>query len=201
MSIATRVADRVTEASPASDSIPICVDLDGTLVRSDTLIDILMSGMGNWRVWHALTMVLTDGRAAMKRELARVAPIDAASLPYNEELLRYLRAEKARGRKVILATAADQATANAVGAHLQIFDEVLASNGKNNLKGSRKRALLVERFGEKGFVYAGNDRADLDVWRSANAAIVVNAPRSVADTVAKDIRVEKHVNDIRSPVL
>ncbi len=201
MSIASRVADRVTDAFPLSDNIPICVDLDGTLVRSDTLIDILMSGMGNWRVWRALTVVLTDGRAAMKRELARVARIDAASLPYNEDLLRYLRAEKARGRKLILATAADQTTADAVGAHLQIFDEILASNGKNNLKGARKRALLVERFGEKGFVYAGNDRADLDVWRSANAAIVVNAPRSVTDAVTKDIPVEKHVKDARSPVM
>ena len=181
--------------------LPICVDLDGTLVRSDTLADALMSGMHNWRVWRAFALVLTKGRAAMKQELARVAPVDAASLPYNDELLHYLRAEKARGRKIVLATAADDATANAVSAHLQIFDEVFASNGVRNLKGPRKADALVERFGERGFVYAGNDRSDLDVWSHAHGAIVVNANRSIAEKAAAAASIEKQINDGRSPFL
>ena len=187
--IAPDFADRATR-------LPLCVDLDGTLIRSDTLIDSLTSGAGNWRVWSALLTLLSKGRAAMKREVAQVEPIDATSLPYNDELLQYLRAEKAQGRKLILVTAADQTTADAVATHLQIFDEVMASDGVHNLKGAHKAAALVERFGEGGFVYAGNDRSDLEVWRKAAAAIVVNATKSLAEKAANATSIEKSFSDM-----
>src|SRR6185436_3187189 len=131
------------------------------------------------RFWTALITLVTQGRAAMKQQIAQLAPVDAATLPYNDELLQYLLAEKARGRKLILVTAADQTIANAVATHLQIFDDVIASDGKRNLKGARKAEALVEHYGEGGFVYAGNDVSDLDVWRRANAAIVVNSTKRV----------------------
>jgi 4-hydroxybenzoate polyprenyltransferase len=70
-----------------------------------------------------------------------------------------------------------------------------------NLKGARKAAALVERFGERGFAYAGNDRSDLDVWCHANSAIVINATRSVAGKAAATTSIEKSLNDVRSPVL
>jgi 4-hydroxybenzoate polyprenyltransferase len=201
MTTVVRAPDRAPDPNliDGEMGLPLCVDLDGTLVRSDTLVDALMSGMHNWRVWRALGLLLTKGRAAMKQELARVAPVDAASLPYNEELLHFLRAEKARGRTIVLATAADQETAEAVGAHLQIFDETFASNGIKNLKGARKAEALVTRFGERGFVYAGNDRTDLDVWSHADGAIVVNANRSVADGAAARTSIEKRIANGSSP--
>jgi 4-hydroxybenzoate polyprenyltransferase len=203
MATMTRAADRRTEPNLTDGAahLPICVDLDGTLVRSDTLVDTLMSGMRNWRVWRALALLLTKGRAAMKQELARVEPVDATSLPYNDDLLDYLRTERARGRRLVLATAADQATAEAVNAHLHLFDEVFGSDGVKNLKGARKAAALVERFGERGFVYAGNDRSDLDVWCHADSAIVVNAKPSVAAKVAATTAIEKRVDDDHSPVV
>jgi 4-hydroxybenzoate polyprenyltransferase/phosphoserine phosphatase len=182
-------ADRATR-------LPLCVDLDGTLIRSDTLIDSMTSGAGNWRVWSAFLTLLSKGRAAMKREVAQIEPIDATSLPYNDELLQYLRAEKAQGRKLILVTAADQTTADAVATHLQIFDEVMASDGVHNLKGAHKAAALVERFGERGFVYAGNGRSDLEVWRKADAAIVVNATKSLAEKAANATSIEKRFGDM-----
>ncbi|HXI99639.1 MAG TPA: UbiA family prenyltransferase [Micropepsaceae bacterium] len=193
-------ADRSVEPNPKPEAapLPLCVDLDGTLVRSDTLVESLASGMRNWRIWLALLGVFTKGRAAMKREVAEIEPVNAATLPYNEELLEYLRAEKERGRELILVTASDGATADAINAHLQLFDEVLASDGVSNLKGERKAAVLAERFGEQGFVYAGNDRSDLAVWRRAKSAIVVNASRSVAAKAAKTADVERHMEGARS---
>ena len=200
MTTGIRATDRQTDPKPADGAgLPLCVDLDGTLVRSDTLVDALMSGMCNWRVWRAFPSMLTKGRAAMKQELARAEPVDAASLPYNDELLNYLREEKARGRRLVLATASDQATAEAVDAHLQLFDEIFASDGTRNLKGERKAAALVERFGERGFAYAGNDRSDLHVWPHAGGAIVVNANRSVAQQAATTTAIEKRLDDRRSP--
>lgn len=200
MPAVTRTSDRAAVGKPTEEAtqLPLCVDLDGTLVRSDTLIESLSSGMRNWRIWRALLTLFTKGRAAMKREIAEIEPIDAATLPYNDDLLEYLRTEKARGRKLILVTAADRATADAVNRHLQLFDSVLASDGVCNLKGERKAVALVDLFGEQGFVYAGNDRSDLAVWRRAKSAIVVNASRSVAAKAAKTTDVERHVNEVRS---
>jgi 4-hydroxybenzoate polyprenyltransferase len=201
MTTIIRATDRPADPHPAGGAanLPLCVDLDGTLVRCDTLVDTLVSGMRNWRVWRALSYALTKGRAAMKQELARVERVDAASLPYNEDLLDYLRNEKARGRTLVLATAADRTTAEAVNAHLQMFDEVFASDGKRNLKGARKAAALVGRFGERGFVYAGNDHSDLDVWSHADRAIVVNAKASVTAKVAATTAIEKRLDGSRSP--
>jgi len=96
-------------------------------------------------------MVFTHGRAAMKRELARIAPGRRSIASYNERFVAVSSGQKARGRKLILATRRSNNSQMAVGAHLQIFDEVLASNGKNNLKGARKRAVLVEAVWRKGF--------------------------------------------------
>lgn len=171
-------------------SLPLAVDLDGTLVRSDTLVDSLAAGLRNWRVWRALLGVFSN-RAAMKQRVAALEPVDAASLPYNEELLAYLKSEKASGRKLVLATAADRSTADAVQAHLGLFDAVLASDGVRNLKGDRKADALAAMFGERGFVYAGNDASDLKVWRRAHAAVIVNAGASVAARAAKDTVVER----------
>src|ERR1700760_3043231 len=90
------------EAMSATDPLPpLCVDLDGTLVRSDTLVDSLASGARNWRIWRALLSAF-HSRAAMKRRVAELEPVDAASLPYNAELLDYMKAEKARGRRLVL---------------------------------------------------------------------------------------------------
>jgi 4-hydroxybenzoate polyprenyltransferase len=176
--------------SDQSEPLPLCVDLDGTLVRSDTLLESLASGACNWRIWRALLKVFTKGRAAVKQEIAEIEPIDVASLPYNQELLTYLRNDKARGRKLVLATAACRKTADAVNAHLQIFDFVLASDGVLNLKGKQKAKALVDLFGERGFVYAGNDRSDLFVWCHAKRAVIVNASPLVAAKARKVTDVE-----------
>ena len=73
------------------------------------------------------------------------------------------------GRKLVLATAADQRVAQAVADFLDLFDEVIASDGERNLKGEAKAAALVARFGMRGFSYVGNDSCDLAVWRAAQA--------------------------------
>ncbi len=196
----TGATDRAPVLNPDEEVslLPLCVDLDGTLVRSDTLVESLVSGVRNWRIWRALLTLFTKGRAAMKQQIAQLQPISAATLPYNEELLEYLRTEKARGRKLILVTAADQTTADSVNAHLQLFESVLASDGLHNLKGERKAVVLVDLFGERGFVYAGNDRSDLAVWRRAKSAVIVNASRSVTAKATRSTDVERHVNEARS---
>lgn len=165
--------------SAPAGTVPLCVDLDGTLVRTDCLVETLLAAARDPATLLRIPGWLARGRAALKAELAARAELDVELLPYNTELLEYLREQRALGRWIVLATAADKRIADAIAGHLGLFDEVIASDGATNLKGERKRDALVRRFGEGGFAYAGNDRADLRVWRSARSAILVDTPATV----------------------
>jgi 4-hydroxybenzoate polyprenyltransferase/phosphoserine phosphatase len=191
----------LTPPTQAADAmaLPLCVDLDGTLVRTDTLVEGFCALATDPLVFKALRQ-LPNGRAAFKQAIAAGARMDPALLPYNETLLTYLRAQKADGRHLVLATAADQRVARAIAAHLGLFDDVIASDGTNNLKGEAKARALVTRFGVKGFCYAGNARSDLPIWRQAAAAIPVNTPASVVAQLRGTIPVEFVIDD-QPPVL
>ncbi len=184
---------------PDALALPLCVDLDGTLIRSDMLLEGFCALATDPRVVPTLLLLLR-GRAEFKQSVAASAPMDPALLPYNETLLAYLRAQKAAGRYLVLATAADQRAARSIAAYLGIFDEVIASDGIHNLKGEAKARALVARFGAKGFGYAGNANSDLAIWRQAASAIVVNAPAGALAQVRAAIPVELVIAD-RTPLL
>ena len=165
--------------APANRPRVICVDLDGTLLRTDTLVEMLVAALRFPRNWALLLRQLLAGRAALKREAAALAPLDPATLPYEESLLRYLSEERASGSRIVLATAADRAIAERINLHLGLFHEVIASDGANNVKGEAKGEALVKAFGEGGFIYVGNGRPDLAVWHRAGGGVVVNASPSI----------------------
>lgn len=170
--------------------LPLCVDLDGTLIRSDTLVEGIGHLLGDWRSWPGLALAFLKGKAGLKQHVAAEAGIDAALLPYDERVIALIRDAKATGREVALVTAADRKIADAVAAHLGLFDTVLASDGATNLKGDAKGQALAQRYGAKGFVYAGNDSSDLAVWRHAGGAVVVNASAALAEAVGRELPVE-----------
>jgi len=158
------------------------VDLDGTLVRSDLLLESLWALLRRkplFALW--LPLWWARGRARLKHEIAQRASVDVTLLPYREELLTRLRAERARGRRLVLATASDSLLADSVARHLGVFDEIIASNGEVNLKGPVKRDALTTRFGERGFDYIGDASADRVVWSSSRESWLVGvSPRTVA---------------------
>ena len=118
-------------------------------------------------------MVLARGRAAFKARVAAAVIMDPAGMPFNRELLDLLGAERAKGRKIYLASASDRRCVEAVAAHLGLFDGIFSSDGGVNLGGRAKATALCKVFGEGGFDYIGNCRADLAVWEKANRALVV----------------------------
>jgi apolipoprotein N-acyltransferase len=161
-------------------NVPLVVDLDGTLVRTDMMWESLAQLLR--RNPLALFQILfwwTRGRALLKQRLAARVQVDPATLPYHDKFLAWLRAGKNAGRKIILATASDLKMAQPVAAHIGLFDEVLASDGKTNLRSENKLRALTEKFGPRGFDYAGNSTADFAVWRGSRQAVVVNASRRV----------------------
>jgi 4-hydroxybenzoate polyprenyltransferase len=154
---------------------PLAVDMDGTVVLGDTLHESLLVLLRRNPLYlFVLPVWLLGGKARFKRELARRAVPDPADLAYNRPLLDWLRGQRGQ-RELILCTAADAGIADAVAAHLELFDTVLASDGERNLSGADKAAALVERCGERGFDYAGNGAVDVAIWRHARRAIVVSA--------------------------
>lgn len=165
---------------------PLVVDLDGTLVRSDLLIEAAFSELGR-RPQSLLDMVLalSGGKAALKDLLSEPVGFDPAILPYDDEVLARVRSARADGRPVYLASASHGRLVEAVADHLGLFDGWFATDESTNLAGEAKARRLVEAFGERGFDYVGNDAADLPVWSRADTAIAVRAPASVARKLAR----------------
>jgi 4-hydroxybenzoate polyprenyltransferase len=168
------------ETLPALEtSVPLFVDLDGTLIRSDSLFETLMSALKRrpWLVF-ALPVWALRGRALLKKKIAQAGSIDASALPYNALLVERLANQSKLGRPVVLTTAADESVAKAVAAHLDIFTDVIASDGATNLKGRAKLAA-IEAWRSGPFDYIGDSRADVPIWRAARHAVVVGGKGGV----------------------
>jgi 4-hydroxybenzoate polyprenyltransferase/phosphoserine phosphatase len=171
---------------------PLAVDLDGTLVRTDLLHEAVLALIKTSpTALLQLPFWMLRGKAVVKQRVAELVPIDVAALPYDRELLEWLQAERASGRRIVLATAASRHYANAVANHLGVFDTVFASDESTNLAGVAKRELLVQTFGERRFVYAGNAQADLHVWSHSAGAVLVNASPMVCRRAESTTQVER----------
>jgi phosphoserine phosphatase len=154
------------------------VDLDGTIVATDLLLEGCRS-LVRERRWQNLRHLfsLVRGRSGFKQTVAEHGTVDITALPYREPLLKKLREEKSRGRRILLVTAAHVIMARQLAEHLQLFDDVMASEGRHNLKAANKARALVERFGEGGFDYIGDSKADLAVWPHCRKALITG-PRA-----------------------
>lgn len=166
-----------TAAAPAEHidlGIPLAVDLDGTLLRTDLLVEsaLLLLRRNPFSVF-AMLWWLRRGKAHLKAEIARRVSPAFAALPFRRVVLEYLQAARGAGRRIVLATASDAVLAAAVAQQVGLFDEVMASDGHVNLSGEAKRRRLVAAYGERGYDYLGSDRQDLAPWRSARVAVLV----------------------------
>lgn len=171
--------------------VPLIVDLDGTLTPTDTLIEsiILLVKQSPLNLLR-LPFWLFKGRAVFKDLVASRVHISVENLPYHESLLAYLRKEKAKGRQLILATAAHKSIAENIAAHLDMFDEVIATEAGSNLKGQAKLAVIQEKVGAV-FVYAGDSHADIPIWQAAQAAILVGVAPHLAEIIRRDVSIEQ----------
>jgi len=160
--------------------LPLVVDLDGTLLKSDMLHECFWSAVSiNWRIPILSIRAIMRGKAALKAYLSLEANIDASSMPYDNEVINYIQTYRAKGGRTALVTATNQVLADRIAKHLQIFDEVHGSDGDTNLKGPTKAKFLTERFGEGKFIYMGDAFTDLSIWRVSGKIVTVNATQSL----------------------
>ena len=169
-------AQLVRTTSNEEADVPLVIDLDDTLVRSDLLVESFFGVLGRnpLAALRALP-ALAKGKNVLKQKLAERFSFDPATLPYNPAVIALAREAVANGRRVVLASASDARIVGPIADHLG-FNQWFASDASVNLKSSRKAARLVSEFGERNFDYAGNEAADLKVWQHARKAIAVGAP-------------------------
>lgn len=176
------------------NALPLAVDLDGTLVRTDTLFESIMLLAKRMPLKLVLLPIwLLGGRAHLKAQLAQLVVPDPTTLPFNEELVSWLTEQRDSGREMILCTAADQRVASAVSSHLGLFSHELASDGETNIKGHRKSEALDKYFSGREYSYAGDSSSDLPVWEAARSGVVVSRSEGLRKRAAGVCSIEKEV--------
>ncbi len=154
---------------------PLAVDLDGTLVQTDLLMESALRMVRRQPHWAPLMLIwLLRGRAYLKHQIAQRVDLDVSRLPYRKVLVEFLHEQHADGRTLVLATASHRKYAQQVADHLGIFHHVLATDRYNNLKAATKARALLELLGDGNFDYIGDSRADLAVWAQCAGALLVD---------------------------
>jgi phosphoserine phosphatase len=170
--------------------VPLVVDLDGTLIDGDSL-HLSIAALARRRPWvlPVLPLVVFSGRARFKEFVSNRVNLDPASLPYRQDVLAFVRRERAR-RPIILATAAHRRIAEAVAAHLTLFDAVLATHGRHNAKGDGKLRAIRAHLDGGEFDYIGDSLADVPVFRAARRSYLVCPGSALEAAVREECRVE-----------
>jgi 4-hydroxybenzoate polyprenyltransferase/phosphoserine phosphatase len=181
--------------------IPLCVDCDGTLIRTDLLHEsvFLLLKSAPWKLL-LLPFWLARGKAHLKQRLADSVAFDWSTLPLNHDVVALVRAAREAGRRVVLATGSHQRLADGIAGHLALFDEVVATDGDINLSGQRKAERLVSRYGARGFDYAGNDHQDIAVWSVSRNATVVSSDESLVKAARQVAAVDRVIPTARPRV-
>lgn len=193
--------ESVVVRSVLKAGVPLCVDLDGTLVKSDTLVDSVLV-MARQKPGDLLRIPgwIAAGKASFKKHVTASVELDVEHLPYNHVLLEWLRKEAGAGREIYLATAADKTLAERVAAFLGIFRGVLASDGSTNLAGGNKLAAFRERFGDE-FCYIGNAKPDAVLLAACVSPMVANPDRALRGAMRRAGTVPVTVFEAKTPVL
>jgi len=159
---------------------PLCIDCDGTLLRTDLLHEaVFLLAKQYPQGLFLLPIWLLRGKVYLKERLAQHVSFDWSTLPYHEDVLALIAEAREHGRKIVLATASPRAWADGIAEYLGIFDDVIATENGMNLSGVNKAQQLVSLHGDKGFDYAGNGRSDIPVWKRARRAVVVSSSASL----------------------
>lgn len=172
---------------------PLYVDLDGSLIKSDLLVESFLELIKrNLLYLFMVPFWLLGGKAHLKRQIAQRIQLRVDLLPYNLALVRYLETQKQHHRKIVLISASDQLLVDAVAAHCGYFDNAIGSNGQTNFSGAHKLARIQQD--DLQFVYVGNGDIDFHVWEKAAAAVTVNLSAAQSQRLGSLCPIEAELN-------
>jgi 4-hydroxybenzoate polyprenyltransferase len=180
---------------------PLYVDLDGSLLRGDSLHEACVRLLIKPNKFWTVGLSLLRGKAAFKQKVMEIVELPAASLPYRHDFIEWLKIQKSTGRRLILATGADREIATRIAAHLNLFDDILASDGKINITGKNKLDVIRVHAGNQPFAYAGNASVDLVIWNECASAVLVGQGTKYEKKITPSVLIEKQFPDeVNSPV-
>ena len=183
----------LSSLSPTSQYVtelpPLVVDLDRSLIRVDLLHEAMARlGLRSPLRLFRLAWVHRKSLAAFKTSVAEEVSVDPSTLPYQPSVISYLEEESARGRRIILATASPEAWANPVANYLELFSDVLATDGRDNLKSKMKLAAIHELLNDAPFAYVGDSNDDIAIFDASDGGrvLVGSSPRPLAHLSKSD---------------
>ncbi len=169
--------------------IPIFVDLDETLIKTDIFWELLIYFIKQHPLkLYLLPVWLLRGRSVLKAELTNHVAIDVTVLPYNQQIINFLKKEKKKGRKLILASASPKKVVKKIAKYLNLFSDVIASDKKHNIKSRKKLEAIQEYNKNKPFGYIGDCGADVPIWKAANNVYVVTRWKLFAKKMKQQFR-------------
>ena len=179
------------------DSVPLFVDLDGTLVKTDMLVEgaLCLLKSAPWLFFAMIYWLFRSGKSGLKAQIASRVEVEADSIPLQGDFVHFLHSEAKSGRKIYLATASDERPARAIANRLGIFDGVLASVPGHNLKGRMKLDAICLATDHGAFDYAGNAHADMDIWAAARKVLIVNPDPGVLASARARFKVDRVFDD------
>lgn len=178
-----------------------CVDCDGTLIQTDLLHEAVLLLLRQAPIkLFSLFFWLLKGKSYLKKRLTETVEFNYSTLPFKEEILNLIKEEKTKGRRIVLATASPYPWADGIQNHLNLFDEIIATDNHINLSGKNKAHRLIELYGDRGFSYAGNSYKDLHIWRHADSATIVSSNLRLIKKVKRETQVA-HVFKSKHPGL
>jgi len=175
---------------------PLYVDLDGTLLRGDSLHEACVRLSLKPNKFWSVGLSLLCGKAAFKQKVMESVELSASTLPYRQDFIEWLKVQKASGRRLILATGADREIALRIAAHLNLFDDILASDGKTNITGKNKLDVIRIHAGNQPFAYAGDANIDLIIWNECTSAILVGEGTKYEKKIKSSVLIEKQFPDV-----
>jgi 4-hydroxybenzoate polyprenyltransferase len=175
-----------------AEQFPLVVDLDGTLISTDVLMEQLFILLKR-KPYFIFPIIIWffQGYAKLKLEITKRVELNPDILPYKDEVIQFVKEQKKTGRKIILATAAQIENAEIIGNYIGIFDEIIATTPNYNLRGNNKRLILNQKFGERKYDYIGDAYIDLNVWKSARKAILVEPSKDLISRTKQITEIDK----------
>ena len=169
------------------DQPPLIIDLDNSLITSDTLIDSISKCLSaNIFNIFKLFLWILQGRSVLKYNLSKNFIINAKEIYYRSEILALIENSKKKGKKIFLCSGANENQVKIIYEDLGLFDDFYGSSLENNLTGKKKKKFLEEKFGFKKFEYLGDSAVDIPVWESCKKAYLINVSNAVKHKLIKN---------------
>ena len=167
--------------------LPLVVDLEGALLRSNMLFELLVSALSVAPAQTVLAVKeLSKGPYLFSRRLSEIAELDVETVPVREDFALFLRQESAAGREIYLISAEDQSIVEKISKRFAFFRTLdCQTRARGVTTATEKPAFLAKRFPD-GFVYAGCGTDDVFRSDAAKGAVIISNDHSICEALRAD---------------